>query len=91
MSHDYDLTDLLNEDFAFDGLEVGVCPPDTAVAGAPPPGPQLGSAELVTRESMQLSDVEASCKVAQPPSTVAAQASTVSLSFFMASIQQVIQ
>ena len=44
----------------------------------------LGSAELVTRESMQLSDVEASCKLAQPPSRVAAQASTVSLSFFMA-------
>lgn len=41
MSHDYDLTDLLNEDFAFDGLEVGVCPPDTAVdlpaCGSPVP------------------------------------------------------
>jgi hypothetical protein len=41
MSHDYDPTDLLNEDFAFDGLEVGVCPPDTAVdlpaCGSPVP------------------------------------------------------
>jgi len=41
MSHDYTPTDLLNEDFAFDGLEVGVCPPDTAVdlpaCGSPMP------------------------------------------------------
>ena len=59
--------------------------PDMVVAGAdePPPVPQLGSATLVTRESMQLSEVEASSRVAQPLRMVAAQAMRVSFAIFM--------